>query len=140
MTLVVTPPPNPGNPDREHLQLLAVFHFVLAGFTALAACLPLIHLGVGLFMLLKPEAFDRSPPPPFLAWFFILFAGAFILAGWFLALLLVLGGLSLLRRRHLLLCQIVAALACLMMPWGTVLGVFTLVVLSRPSVKQLFQQ
>ncbi len=136
----MTPPPTPGNPDREHLQILAVFHFVLGGFTALAACFPLIHLGIGLFMLLKPEAFDRSPPPAFLAWLFIILAGGLILAGWFLALLFVLGGISLARRRRLLFCQIVAALACLMIPWGTLLGVFTLVVLSRPSVKPLFQQ
>jgi hypothetical protein len=33
----------------------------------------------------------------------------------------------------------VAALSCAFMPFGTVLGVFTIVVLVRPSVKQLFE-
>jgi hypothetical protein len=31
-----------------------------------------------------------------------------------------------------------AALACTLMPFGTVLGSFTLIVLLRPSVKELF--
>jgi hypothetical protein len=32
-----------------------------------------------------------------------------------------------------------AAVECLFMPFGTVLAVFTLVVLLRPAVKQLFE-
>jgi len=34
--------------------------------------------------------------------------------------------------------MIVAGITCLSVPIGTVLGVFTLLVLSRPSVKQMF--
>ena len=33
-----------------------------------------------------------------------------------------------------------AATMCLFMPFGTVLGVFTIIVLMRPSVKPLFDQ
>jgi hypothetical protein len=33
---------------------------------------------------------------------------------------------------------VVAGIECIVMPFGTVLGVFTLVVLSRESVKTLF--
>ena len=36
--------------------------------------------------------------------------------------------------------MIVAGITCLSVPIGTVLGVFTLMVLSRPSVKQMFAQ
>jgi len=34
--------------------------------------------------------------------------------------------------------MVIAGIECLFMPFGTVLGVFTLVVLVRPSVKELF--
>jgi hypothetical protein len=45
----------------------------------------------------------------------------------------------LLQRRHgYRFIFAVACLECLGFPFGTVLGVFTLVVLLRPSVKQLF--
>lgn len=135
-----TLPAVPANQDEEHLRLLAIFHYVVAGLTALFACFPLIHLGIGVFMLVKPEAFKPRPPPEFLAWIFIGVAAAIILAGWTLALLFVLAGRNLTRRRRYLFCQVVAGIGCLFMPFGTVLGVFTLLVLSRPSVKELFHK
>jgi hypothetical protein len=42
------------------------------------------------------------------------------------------------RRRRLMLCYVTAALACLQMPFGTCLGIFTFIVLGRPSVKASF--
>ena len=35
-------------------------------------------------------------------------------------------------------CLVMGAVACMFMPVGTVLGVFTIVVLMKPSVKELF--
>ncbi|KAF0179068.1 MAG: hypothetical protein FD161_1561 [Limisphaerales bacterium] len=134
------PPTVPANQDAEHLRLLTVFHYVVGGLTALFACFPFIHLGIGVFMLLKPEAFKPRPPPEFLAWIFVVFAAGMILAGWTLALLFVLAGRNLSRRRRYLFCQVVAGVGCIFMPFGTVLGVFTLLVLARPSVRELFQK
>ena len=132
-------PATPANQDAEHLRLLTVFHYVVGGLTAVCACFPFIHLGIGIFMLFKPEAFTPRPPPEFVAWLFIGLAAAFILAGWTLAVLLVLAGRNLARRRRYTFCQVVAGVGCLFMPFGTVLGVFTLIVLARPSVRELFE-
>jgi hypothetical protein len=138
MNTPAQPPAVPPSQDEEHLRLLAVFHYVVAALTAFFACFPFIHLGIGVFMLLKPEAFKPKPPPEFVAWIIIGLAAAFILAGWTLAVLFLLAGRNLSRRRRYLFCQIVAGLGCIFMPFGTVLGVFTLIVLSRPSVRGLF--
>jgi amino acid transporter len=132
--------PAPRTQDEEHLRALAVIHYVFGGLTALFACFPFIYIGVGLFMLLKPAAFDPRPPPPFLPWFFIGLGITFILAGMTLAVLFVLAGRNLSRRRRHSFCQVVAALGCVLVLLGTVLGVFTLIVLSRPSVKELFRK
>jgi hypothetical protein len=35
-------------------------------------------------------------------------------------------------------CLVMAGVACMFMPFGTVLGVFTIIVLLRDSVKELF--
>jgi len=35
-------------------------------------------------------------------------------------------------------CVVMAGIACMFMPFGTVLGVFTLVVLTKPVVRELF--
>ncbi len=34
---------------------------------------------------------------------------------------------------------VIAALSCAFFPFGTVLGVFTIIILSKPEVKSLFQ-
>lgn len=134
------PPPARPNQDEEHLRALAVIHYVFGGLTALFACFPLVYVGIGAFMLLKPEAFRHNPPPEPLAWFFVGLGLALTVAGWTLGLLIVLAGRNLSRRRRHSFCQVVAGLGCVLMPLGTVLGVFTLIVLSRPSVKNLFHK
>ena len=37
-------------------------------------------------------------------------------------------------------CFVIACLACMQMPLGTILGVFTIIVLARPSVKEMFDR
>jgi hypothetical protein len=125
------------NDDQEHLDLLAIFHYVLAGMTALLACLPLIHLTIGIVFLVAN--FDGpNAPPRVIGLLMVIFAGFFILVGWTLALLILLAGRRLKRRAAWNFCLVVAAIECIFMPFGTVLGVFTIIVLSRKSVKELF--
>jgi len=127
------------NQDEDHLRLLSVFHYVVGGLTAFFACIPVIHLVFGLLMIFNPHFFGpKDQPPPFLGWLFVIFSGAFILAGWTLAAFIAWSGRCLQRRRHYTFCFVMACVACVLMPFGTVLGVFTLVVLLRPSVKVLF--
>jgi hypothetical protein len=64
--------------------------------------------------------------------------GGVVLAGWLFAGLVVPAGRSLPCRAHHLYCIIVAAVMCVTCnPLGTVLGVFTIAGLMRPSVKAL---
>jgi hypothetical protein len=42
------------------------------------------------------------------------------------------------RRKHFTFCLIMAAVECIFMPFGTVLGTFTILVINRPSVRELF--
>ena len=123
--------------DEQHLDLLAIFHYVVGGLTALFSCMFLFHVGIGIAML--NGAFDgKEPPPKLFAWVFVVIGSLFILAGWTLAGLIVAAGRRLKRRASHTFCLVVAALECLLMPFGTVLGVFTLVVLMKEPVKQLF--
>lgn len=128
------------NQDREHLELLSIFHYVVAGLTALLSLLPLFHLAIGLSMLAR-----QSRPPrgeelfaAAFGWFFVLFAGAAVACGLAFAACLAVAGRSLAQRRRHTFCVVVAAIACMMVPFGTLLGVFSLLVLLRPSVRELF--
>lgn len=129
--------------DREHLKLLAVFHFVLAGVMAFFSCFALIYVAIGLAMLGGAMEGQNGPngpngPPPELGAIFAIAGGIGVVIGWTLAGLIVLAGRRLIQHRSRVFCMVIAAIMCLSIPFGTILGVFTLVVLSRPSVRELF--
>lgn len=129
------------NNDEEHLKLLAIFHYVVAGIVALFSMIPIIHLVIGLFIVFGARhmaAPGQPPPPAFLGWFFIFIALCFIAGGLILASCIFLAGRFLARRRHYKFCFVMAAVECVVMPFGTVLGVFSIMTLNRESVKQLF--
>lgn len=124
--------------DEQHLNLLETFHYIVGGIFALFSTFPLIYLAIGIAMV--AGAFHgKDAPPAFLGWVLIVFAAFFTLCGWALAACLVAAGRMLGKRKHRTFCLVVAALACLLQPFGTILGVFTIVVLMRDSVKALFE-
>jgi hypothetical protein len=126
--------------DEEHLRLLSIFHYVVAGLAALIACFPILHLIVGLVFIFASNHLpaNGNPPPAFIGWIFVIFAATFILLGWTMAALILTTGRFLARRKHYQFCLVMAGVECLFMPFGTVLGVFTILVLVRESVKPLF--
>ena len=124
--------------DREHLRLLAVFHFVVAGLAALASFFALFTIGAGVLAL---DIWRRNPveaPPEFGAWLVIAIGIFWLVVALSFVAAAVLAGISLLNVRRYTFCLVVAAVACLFVPFGTILGVATLIVLNRPSVKALF--
>jgi hypothetical protein len=128
--------------SEEHLRLLSIFHYVLAGILGLFSFLPAIHLGLGILMLAAPEEMSDhgEPPPEFLAWAFIIGGGTAIVLGLTLSILIAVSGRCIARRRKLLFSTVIAGIECVFMPLGTILGVFTLITLTRTEVKQLYGQ
>lgn len=126
--------------DEEHLRLLSIFHYVVAGLAALFACFPFIHLAIGLVFILAPQHFEGQgePPPTWFGWLFVIVASVFITLGWIFAGFVFTTARFLARRRRYMFCLVMGGVECLFMPFGTVLGVFTIIVLIRESVKQLF--
>ncbi len=126
--------------DDEHLRLLSIFHYIGGGLMGLGAFLPVVHLIVGLLFIFAPHRMgSEGPPAPALFGLtFVIFAGVFIVAGLICAGLVIAAGRFLASRRHYLFCLVIAAIECTFFPLGTALGVFTIIVLSRESVKQSF--
>jgi hypothetical protein len=125
--------------DREHLRLLTIFWYIWAGIEAAAGLIGFAFIAMGVFISTSPQvARSNNPPPP---WFGAMFAG---MGGLFLvtveatAVLSLLTGRFLSRRQHPTFCIVISAINCMSMPLGTALGVFTILVLQRPSVKALF--
>ncbi|MDI6783985.1 MAG: hypothetical protein QME64_07825 [bacterium] len=123
--------------DEQHLNLLSIFHYIVGGFAVLFSCIFLIYVGIGIVMLLG--MFDsKNAPPPFMAWFFLLFGSMFMIAGWTLAGFIFAVGRKLKRRVSWMFCLVVAGVECIFSPFGTILGVFTIFILMKDSVKELF--
>jgi heme/copper-type cytochrome/quinol oxidase subunit 1 len=124
--------------NKDTLHLLAVFHYVIAGLIALAACFPLIHLIAGMFLAVGGVSSDE-PAAGIVGATFVVVAAILIIIGWGLAALVFLTGKNLDRQTKYKLCMVGAGAVCIFMPIGTILGVFTLVTLQEDSVKLLFR-
>jgi len=129
------------NRDKEHLQLLAVFHYVVAGLATLFCFFPLLYSILGGFLLYAanhPGPSNQEPPPAVLGWVFIVLGTLFFLAGVAMAICILIAGRSLALCKRYSFALVMACIECLFIPFGTILGVFTIVVLSRESVRALF--
>ncbi len=126
--------------DEEHLKLLSIFHYVVGGLAALFACFPIFHLIIGIvFIVLSAEPDAKGDvPPAFIGWLFVGIASVVMIAGWGMAACIITAGRFLAKRRHYTFCLAMAGIECAFMPFGTVLGVFTILVLVRESVKEMF--
>jgi hypothetical protein len=125
------------NQDQEHLKLLSIFHYVAAGMAALVACIPFIHFFMGLALVTGVIDDGNTEARP-IGFVIMLVALGIIVCGWAFAALVAFAGRSLAQRKRYNFCLIMAGVECIFMPVGTVLGVFTIIVLVRDSVKELF--
>lgn len=126
--------------DDEHLKILSVLFWVFGGLNLLCGSFPFLHVFLGIMMVTgRIPTGPGQPPPPELGWLFIGVGLTIILIAWTIGLLLVMTGFNIRKRKARTFCQVMACLACLSFPIGTALGVFALIVLSRPSVRQQFE-
>ena len=128
--------------DADHLNLLAIFHFVGAGLALLGLGFLLAHYAMFHMILDNPKMWEsqKGGPPPaeffsVLKWFYVIIGAWFVTSG----VLNVISGVCLRMRKRRTFSMIVAGLNCVHVPVGTVLGVFTLVVLMRDSVRESYE-
>jgi hypothetical protein len=126
--------------DEEHLRLLAIFHYVVAGIGALFASFPLIHVAVGLALFFGSSFAPKGNglPPQWFGLIFVVIGGVVVALGWTAAICTFISGRYLAKRRKRMFSFVMAAIMCMFMPFGTVLGIFTIIVLSKESVQQLY--
>jgi hypothetical protein len=129
--------------DADHLALLAIFHFIFAGFALIGLGFLFIHYLFMHAIFTNPDMWHGPNAPPreqfehffgIFKWFY-LGMGTIMIAGGVTNLL---SGLFIQRRVHRTFSIVIAALNCLQIPFGTVLGIFTLVVLLRESVWEVY--
>jgi hypothetical protein len=127
--------------DEDQLSLLAVLYYVYAAMIALAA---LVFCGISLVGLVFAGGAHSVHGAPKEAWIvggvlLAVFGGVGILLAAKTALM-VLAGRALQNRTSHTLIMVAACLALMNIPFGTALGIFTIIVLQRESVKARFNQ
>ena len=144
----MNPPPVLANPDQqrkdaEHLKLLSIFHVILGGLALVGILFLLFHyFMMSAFMspeFWKSQKNGQAPPPELIKMVTVFY----FIGGFFLVLggaLNVLSGLFLRQRRHRMFSMVIAGLNGLQLPFGTALGIFTIFILSRDSVRHAYEE
>jgi hypothetical protein len=152
LTPPIISPPVTINQDEEHLRLLGIFWYIFSALRAFVALMLMLYLGIALCLAIfgvaagAAAASSSHDPSDKFAMIPIAFFGLFFIALFAFILLWTLlfafldykVGQSLKLRKNITLCYIMAGIMCLSVPFGLALGIFTFVVLSRPSVKATF--
>lgn len=128
--------------DVEHLKILSILYYVWGGLTACFSCFGLLYAVLGLVAVIAgtQNQGNQGGPPAFVGGMFIFIGVVFVLLCGTVGGLTIWAGRCLARRNRYMLCFVMACIACLSVPLGTALGVFTIIVLQRPAVKAMFGQ
>lgn len=121
--------------DISHLRTLAVCHYVWGGFTALISTVLILFLLFVMRMTTRPAP-GGAPPVMWMEWVMI----GMVAIMWVIGVLTIYSGYCLANRRLRTFSLIMAGINCLSVPIGLVLGVFTFIVLFRPSVHMMYQE
>ena len=127
--------------DQQHLKLLSIFHYVVGGMLYFFGFIPIMHLLMGILMVTGSFGSENQGDEAIvrvMGCFLLLISTLFMLCAWTLATLTIITGKKITKRLSYTFCLVMAGIECLFMPFGTILGVFTIIVLCRPSVKAQF--
>src|SRR5258708_1293194 len=128
--------------DTEQLNLLAIFHYVVAGVAPLFSFFPLLYIALGvLFFFVARHGRAKAGeelPPEFLGWIFGVLGLVLFVIGIAMAICIPIAGRSLALCKRYSFALVIACIECLFVPFGAILGVFTIGALSRGSMKALF--
>ena len=125
--------------DAEHLRLLRIGYLVEGWFHAVWALFPLFHITLGILMLTGVFPGGHDAGNRFMGMFFVILGGAISSIFATIGILSLLTARRLRERRSRTFCLVVGALSLLGIPYGTAIGIFTILVLQRPSVAAQFQ-
>lgn len=132
------------NDDTSYLNILSIFHYIVAGIAGLFSCLPLLNLFIGIpileevpYLLSQGEYFSQHTIASVI---FILLPTGMAAMGWMFAVAVALNGYYIKNRKWLKYCIVMGGIETVFAPFGTALGVFTIILLTRPNIRSLFDQ
>jgi hypothetical protein len=135
------------NSDREFLKWLSIFHYVLGGiqaFTSIATVLYIIW-SFNFLSTMNSDLYQYDPGQdttlamePYKPYLF--FMSLIVLLGFVYSICLIVSGNFLAKRKGYWFSFVVACIECVSIPLGTILGIITLIVLLKDSVRTLYRE
>jgi hypothetical protein len=131
--------------DEEHLRLLSLAHLISGWVTIAFSSLFIFHFIFMLVAALNPEIFPappngKSPATPDKIFVIFAFAfGFFILMGISFGVAQIVSSKFIKSKKNRVFSYVVGVLNLAFVPYGTVLGICSLNVLGRESIKQSYQ-
>jgi hypothetical protein len=126
--------------NSDMISLVSIFHFVLGGFQMLFSLVGLVYVAIGAMVASGAmESTKGNPPPPELGWVFGGFGVVFVLVFVTIGFLTIRAGINIRRRRRRTFCMVIDSILCLMVPFGTIVGIFGLVLLTKAETAEEFE-
>jgi hypothetical protein len=131
--------------DEEHLRLLVIFHRIYGIITIIFSLLGFAYYLFFNFLFSYFQNYSRftiqnnfQAPPEEIMHIFLIIIAVLIIIGFTIGVCNILSAQFIKNRKFRIFSMIIAGTDCISFPLGTILGVMTLIVLSRNSVIQLY--
>ncbi|MCK5785608.1 MAG: hypothetical protein KAH54_03510 [Candidatus Sabulitectum sp.] len=126
--------------DSDLLSIVSIFHYVLGGFQMLFSLIGLVYVAMGILMASGAmESSSGNPPPAEMGWVFGAVGVVFVLVFITMGILTIRTGINISKRRRRTFCIVIDSILCMIVPFGTIVGVFGLVLLTKPENAEEFQ-
>ena len=99
-----------------------------------------VYVAIGILMATGAmDSTNGEPPPPELGWVFggvgIVFVVVFLTIG----IMTIRTGINMSRRKRRTFCIVIDSILCMMVPFGTIVGIFGLVLLTKTEIAEEFE-
>ncbi|MFN8256532.1 MAG: hypothetical protein U0W24_12625 [Bacteroidales bacterium] len=127
--------------NNEHLNLLSIFYYIYGGLSFLGAIVLAVYLFVVYFIVNRiPEVEDMANNEAHLAISIVVIVFIVLLLMMIaVGILFIVSAINLKKRKNRTLSIVMSVFALLSFPLGTALGIFTLIVLNRASVIEMYK-
>ncbi len=126
--------------NGDLLSIVTIFHYVLGGFQMLFSLIGFIYVAIGMLMASgQMDSAKANPPPPELGWIFGGVGVVFVLIFVTIGLLTIKTGNNIRRRKNRTFCIVIDSILCMMVPFGTIVGIFGLVLLTKVETAEEFE-
>ncbi len=130
--------------NNEHIRLLSIFYFVFGGLSLFVSLILLVYMAVLGAIFTNPavrdsiesSGTDMEVPITIVG---SIFTGVIILVT-AIGILQIIAGFKLRKKTHRIFSLVMGIIALPSFPLGTALGVFTIVVLTRDSVIEMYNK